>query len=539
MTAPSTRVRRAWSLIAACLAVIGFRGPVRADGVAVVASLVEPIARIDYGKSSGTAQLTLELEALSAAQVEQADLLGPLTDTGSDATKVRVARALELQPRGASTRYYVLDLAVSDLPANASQKRFLRFTVDGADELVAYTLTNTAAATFSWTPRAVPAIALAPGDAIPLSIAVGPVPATGVKAVQTALIENVGKTPIAADGLVLCRTPKPCDGKGIDLPPLSPNQLWLVAVGGPGQYGGSVTVAANEKPEGDAVAMTVYSSSLAYKLGGVAVIFAGVVLAWYFTFYVRSRLNRDQLLVPVASLVATLDRLSSRLVKRPSAQAPNTAAKIADLKTNVLSLTALEQQGLPAAVPTPWTSPTAPPLSAYQTYVQAASDWVTALTIVVGGIERAVDMDPSGSKPQATADAVGRLDALVTGSIAPAAGTLSAGVEDILGKLRAEVSSAGIRKLAPDRASPRSAQLPSLQMLQLDVRRLGSSAWLFIAAATTLVGAYVLVFSAAGAGFGTPVDYLVCLLWGFGLPTGSTLAGSTTSTVTTAFNVAK
>lgn len=77
------------------------------------------------------------------------------------------------------------------------------------------------------------------------------------------------------------------------------------------------------------------------------------------------------------------------------------------------------------------------------------------------------------------------------------------------------------------------------EILRVDIARLGVLSWLFIFLATTGAGAYILVFSGANAGFGTPLDYLLCLLWGLGLPAGAQLMNATTSTISSTFTAGK
>ena len=62
-------------------------------------------------------------------------------------------------------------------------------------------------------------------------------------------------------------------------------------------------------------------------------------------------------------------------------------------------------------------------------------------------------------------------------------------------------------------------------------------AWGFIGAVTSLAGGYILVLS--NTGFGTALDLAGCFLWGVGLPTGTQLASTTTSSIATTFNVTR
>jgi hypothetical protein len=257
-------------------------------------SLVDPTARIDYGHTDGSGTLLLKIDGLDD-QTNKPDLLGEVKDLQVPApppTKVDVSKK-EVQTPGRGSRTFLLTLDVHGLPSNTTQKRWLSFALAGVDVTLQYTLTNMAADSFSWAVKGLPSIAIKPGRAIPISIATGPVPATGVRVLQTALIEKTSKEPIASTGLKLCEDAHSgCDGSGLSLPARSPVQLWLQgADNGPGQYEGSVIVASNEKPDGDLIQMTIYLSTLRRKLAGVGVIFLGVVLAWFCTVYIKNRIK--------------------------------------------------------------------------------------------------------------------------------------------------------------------------------------------------------------------------------------------------------
>ena len=170
---------------------------------------------------------------------------------------------------------------------------------------------------FTWTVRALPTIAIEPGEGIPVSIVVAAVKATGVTVLQSALVDSITEKPLADGALKLWKQSPGWQygpvrsGAGFDAN--TPNRLWLAPVAGAGKFTGSVTIASKEKPEGDTVQMTVYSSSLQYKLVGVVVILVAVLIAWLLTVLVRNLINRNQLLVPVAELRATLEQLASAL----------------------------------------------------------------------------------------------------------------------------------------------------------------------------------------------------------------------------------
>jgi hypothetical protein len=172
-------------------------------------SFVDPVARIDYGRSDGSATLVLKVDGLDASAMTKPDVLGDILDLRLPTPRpveVTVARDELQQARGAASRTWLLTITVRGLPANTTQQRYLAFSLAGSDVTLAYSLTNTAAGRFAWTVKRPRQHDIALGEAIPIAVSVGPVPATGVTVLQTALTEKVSKRLISSEGLHLCRT---------------------------------------------------------------------------------------------------------------------------------------------------------------------------------------------------------------------------------------------------------------------------------------------------------------------------------------------
>jgi hypothetical protein len=49
----------------------------------------------------------------------------------------------------------------------------------------------------------------------------------------------------------------------------------------------------------------------------------------------------------------------------------------------------------------------------------------------------------------------------------------------------------------------------------------------------------VLIFQNSVIGFGTPSDLILCLIWGFGLSSGSQIVGATSSSASTTFGISR
>jgi hypothetical protein len=506
-------------------------------------TLVDTTARIEYGHVEGTARLLLKVDGLDATTMAQTDLLGNVVDSSlPKPTSVSIDKDRpEIQQHGATSRMWLFTLAVKDLPTNTTQARYLIVTFGGKDATLAYTLTNTAADKFTWTVRGPPAIMVAPGGAVPISLSMGNVPATGVTVLRTDLVDKSTHAPISETGLSLCRSAtQSCTDESITLGPSKPGTLWLWGANTPGRFEGTVTIATPEKPEGDPMTITVYVTSICYELAGVGAILIGVILSWFVTVFIKNRINRDQLLLPVAALLETLELIKVELTTNSTPANPvNVTSKVANIKS-ALSTTNLQLAGLPPSVPAPWSAPpTTAGVDGYRTYIQTQSDWTSALQLIVqSGL--APTWEKWKSTPPAQRNiieaALSQIDLLMVASTPPAINALQAQIQALLTKLDADLAVAGIVVLG---ASVPVTTVRSTDQIQIEVARLGMAAWAFVAAATSLAGAYILIFSPTAVGFGSPQDFLLCLLWGFGLSAGPQLMQSTTNSISTTFGVAR
>jgi hypothetical protein len=390
------------------------------------------------------------------------------------------------------------------------------------------------AAKFTWVVKSLPVVTTSRGEPIPVSIVVGPVPATGVAVMQSALVERVSRRPLARGGLRLCATAaQDCPGQPVNMPANEAAALWLWGADGVGVFEGSVTVSAKEKPEGDTVTMAVNSSSGGHKASGVAVILASILLTWLLTVLVRNRANRAQLLLPVAIALRTLSGVRKQVeAGAQGLPAIKVLEKLNDIEQQ-LSLPVLNANGLPSSVP--WSGPPAgSTMDAYRKHVQAQNDWLLAVSILVReGLQPAWELwahSDDAARSQIRA-AVAAMDALSQAVVAPTADALRLALKGIL--------AASTPSGKDGRAREQVARVGTPEQLLVQIAGLGAAGWVFLLLVTTLGGAYILVLGPAGAGFGTITDYAQCLLWGAGMPAGAQLMQSSTASIATSFSVTR
>ena len=326
--------------------------------------LVNPNATLKYGETAGVADMVLQVDGLEAAQKTAANLVTGFTDLGSPSPPNVTIKVVpnppdELFPAGATARSWLIKMEIGGLPANTSQKRHLRFDLAGKSVTLEYTLSNMAIGSFTWAPKVPASIAIEPGQAIPLSISVGPVPATGVALIGPFLSEKTSKYPLAPEGLKLCRNATGTCESVSALPANSATQLWLQGASGIGEYDGTITIASNEKSGGDSLTMTVFSTTTCRKVGGIAVIFLSVLFAWFVTVYARNYVTRSQLLLPATLVRDRFLALQLRLEGDPTGAITHIKVQIGKSLAK-LTLAKLEAEGLPRSLPTPWNDPTDP-----------------------------------------------------------------------------------------------------------------------------------------------------------------------------------
>jgi hypothetical protein len=498
---------------------------------APTASLVDPTARLNYGATSGSTELVLQVDGLSSQDKQSPTLLQNIRDLGQPSLPNVDVRTQEREPAGATARTWLVMLTVKDLPANSSQKRHLSLDVAGRTTLVEYTLTNQAVASFSWTVKAPASIAIQPGQAIPIGVFVGPVPATAVTVVNPYLVETKRKSLIAQNGLQLCRAPTgTCDR--IDIPANTAVQLWMQGADGIGQYDGSLTVAANEKPQGDVITLTVYSTTLCLQAFGILAIFLGVLLAWGVIVFGRNLLNRDQMLVPAALLRARLSALRPDLEQNPTGVAtPRISANI-DALLNNLTPAQLATVGLPGILPTPGsTVPSADQLTAYRQRLQQSADWASVLeTIVNDGLKLVWSRwaNANNAQRQIITTAITNLDTIAEGQNPPSLDTVRPLIQAELNRVNAAFPAAPAA-LGGAPPSPKTYEQLNVQILQIS-----AITWIVVIVATTAVGALALVLNSS---FGSLSDFVTCVLWGLGLPIGGQALSASLGSVGTSFGV--
>jgi hypothetical protein len=294
--------------------------------------------------------------------------------------------------------------------------------------------------------------------------------------------------------------------------------VWLFVDGNVpnGSFTGNLYLDTEPLTDTKTLQLTINHSTHDAKVWGVVTILAGVVLAWGITVFARSRINRDQALLPVALLRQKISDIQAELVSIPGDLKSCTTNTLQQISTVLKSLSVNnldQQQLLPPSVPA-WVQSTTQ-ATAYQTFLQAKSQIADNLGVIAAGIEAAANLErtiPPARLPDL--QTLGqKIDQLSTTLPQPSA-TLQAQIQTLFDAWNATPQALALgaaQFLAMPGPSPVTAY-----SLRMEIQTITLLFWTVWGALSVVIGLSVLVMPAPG--FGTTADYIRCALWGFGLP---------------------
>jgi len=492
---------RRWVIASAALASFSV---LTAAGAASATSISFPDRDVNLPGGSADAEVLLTIEvqgtATGAADTPKVQDLGlpglptvvnPLPAVGSQSVRPGV-------------RDWYFKLALGKVPPKLTQERYLKVEAGGASETFPYNLTNQS---FSWAvklPSPAWRISGSSGRTLPVGLVQGPANQVRVAFCRLddgkSALFDCRRLQLYVNSTAPCGDRKLCAGF---------NTLYLKlddAYNKPGIYTGNVYLAANTRPDPEAVPLEISYTSWLWKLLGVAIIAMGVAIGWFLTTYARTRLARDRAQFAVADLRVALEKLSQELENLPQAlaQIPKVTKKAINDLLEATTTQALDDEGfLPTVTGGAGDQPR------YQVFLNDTSANVAMLkTIVEAGMLVAITKTPTPTPadPEPITRAFREFDALNDEIQPPNAGAASLRVQAILATI--EPPPAGL-------AGASGAPAPTREGLRIDIERLGWASWLAWLLITVLVGYLTQVNK---AGFGTTYDLIFCLLWGIGFP---------------------
>ncbi len=286
-----------------------------------------------------------------------------------------------------------------------------------------------------------------------------------------------------------------------------------------GVFTGTLTLDTEEATDSKTLSLTLQRTSRSAQGRGLALLVAGIVLAWFVTVFARSRINREQALLPVALLSQKLDSLRSKLALLTAfatdVKLTRSAIESVAQELTIVNLDA--KQLLPPRIPG-LAQPGNTQLTAYQDFLQRKSQIVENLDVIVVGIESGAAVLPATPQP-----GIGDLHALVS-KIDAFSGTLPQDSNVLRTQIKTVIdnysSGPGPRMLgfaAQPTTHPFDRPVAlSVVSISLQIQTIGLLFWAVWGTLSVIIGFTVLINSSPG--FGLFTDYIRCFLWGFGLP---------------------
>ncbi len=446
-------------------------------------------------------------------------------------------------------RQWVLPFHATGMPSAVTLSRFVTFKLGAASWTLPYQLTAPAAPALTWSLKGVPPNGrlFDAKQGVPISIAVsGSGRLTGLSVVRADLIEVSTRRSVTSEDWSLacagttCSLADPGVGSGVTAFWIKPSDSFTLS---PGKYDSVFTLTANGKAEGgETVTTTLYYSSACFKWAGFGAILLGIGSSMYFATFLRRWVDINRLLLPAAQLKQQLDHASSALSGLKLPVPTPEIDKGFRLHQSALFIRRLELNGLPTRIPVPWGAVVGADPQQLKTYLDAEKVGVEALVSIVndgcvplaGLAEEHANLTP----PQQVGyeKAIRALDQLADLVPTPAPADLLVRIRAIVDAFKAVIAGRA-PNLAGAGGAPQAVVVPSPQTLEIRIRKASVLGWSFVCFTTLALGTYLLVW--LNPGFGTCSDIAACFFWGLGLPSGAALAGLTTNSVLTTFNIVR
>ncbi|MER2599042.1 MAG: hypothetical protein ABTQ73_05940 [Caldilineales bacterium] len=474
--------------------------------------------RLPTGTEKGTVHLTISAEAtgkepVPAGEIEVVDIkqLGPTVD---------FKRVAEYQSSGKG-RIWFLKADVSALPINSVPlTRSALVSLGEFKRIVPYVLTNRPASApdFSITP---PALWQRNSDnevAAALLVAAGEQALLGLRLAHVSLTEKTQQQrSIPLQALELCTLPTDdvCVAPPV-IPAQSSQTVYLRFKKGEkflGRFSGTVSLAVDARAEAKPVPVDLASTACLEQWIGGIVIAAGVYAAFRLSAWSRSRLHRLAALQPVAAARERVLRLLMELDPVRDNTGVNFDATRNFFKELINGLTEdhLKTENL---LPPTWSVlGTVPDTTSLQAHLKKLEPAIAGLAVVVNEgalpLLKRWESDPDPVSRTRVKDALQILDAPENAKTEDEAVALVARA-----KTQAQPPQPIQAQQAPDHAAPRTPL--TLQRISAEIETINKTTWYAYLFLTSVAGIATLIL--VNPGFGSLLDFVYCLFWGFGLP---------------------
>ena len=478
-----------------------------------------------------TAEATILLDASNIPKDALSKVVTPkMTDLevgSSTQTKVTFANPAKVFS-GDTQGIWQFKVTVAGLPPNSSQARKLVVTLD-KDYAKDYVVTNIPAAAVNWSVPAVATPWIVRWDGKPEDRVLGFVvttldqPATNFRIATASLRDASNVEQIGPERLELSETPDGQDGKfalkGRDthtfylrLKDLDPKRH--------GKYTGAVSFAIDERPELQTVQVSLNASSSGAKAFGVLLLAAGLFLAWWMGVRGRPAIARLQALKAVINVRDALERFGrdlSAIPAIPDVSYTGVNKRLKGLQDKISTARLDGASLLPGRFLIALGTASDSTSKLQDLLTQVGAELLAMTAVLQNGISKvAAEWRGAPADKQVKAvTALKKLDDL--GASAKDVTEAQSGVATILAEFHQPPANAPA-DMAP-RSMMRQLDPVTIQQVEHRIELFSNAGWWIWGIISVTVGCAILIIP--NSGFGSAMDYILCLLWGLGIPTAS------------------
>jgi hypothetical protein len=470
------------------------------------------VVRIQAGALQGPAELLIQITGSAAGSETERPVA---VDDHLD-PKVTFGPAVEVLTGDPKRRIWRVPASVEKMSAAGLMlPRTAQITWQSKTIPTPYWVSNLATPVLSWKVDGLAGEWQIPSGCHPLRIAAAGTRATGIVVTST-LVEETTKQPLVGLFLAVGDTTRASAAR-LEAAINDTGEAVLLCMPSdppPGTYSGLINVSAAEKPDGVPSAVKIHSTNWRVRSLGAAFLVLGCLLAFVFRVLVPARASQAQALLPATLL---REQAEDHLKQIEGISAPETRAALTEVIASLHKQKLIDAGYITRSIPLPFGN--APDAAAYKTFLEGRGNLIVRLGMIADGLVAATK--PGSSAP---ATAVDDLDELVPDVESMTIAALRA---KIVTALTPTASGPGL-SLAPDAPAE-----PTSRHLTILLGQLAAGIWLTWVVLTFAIGLGVLVLN--DPGFGIPMDFVYCFLWGFGVPAAGQQL--TTSSATTALNI--
>jgi len=487
----------------------------------------EATLRLPTAQEKGTVNLLISAEAtgkdpLPTAMISVVDTAPKDAPAGSP--KVVFETIAEQQGAG-KTRTWFLQARVEGLPVNSVPlTRTALVTLGTFQRSLTYLVTNKPASPPDFTVvQPAPWSSTKDDIAAALLVSAGEQPLRGLRLAHAALSDKTQSASIPLQALDLCTT---ASGECLD-PPLIPagsaQTVYLRFKDGQrplGRFTGTVSLAVDARADAKPVSVEINATCAWAQFGGAVLILGGVFVAFGMSGWSRNRLQRLAALQPVAAARERIERLLLALESVQQATGvtfENTHARFGRMLNEELDESVLDAQGI---LPKEWAITGTVDTAALQARLKAKEPQIAGLAVMVQEgalvlftrLKAIADNDPiANDKRECIRKAVAMLDD-------PNAIATEAEADKLIRKaLEASLPPQPFEAMQGAQAADAPSRAPlSVQRIGAEIEALNRATWFVYAILTAVAGTATLILT--NPGFGTLLDLVFCLFWGFGMP---------------------